>query len=1069
MPISNEKIKKWFFPLSMVILILLNYSVVKAESTKGEGTVQQAKVSGTVSDSEGIPLPGVTVLEKGTTNGTVTNTDGKYILPISQKESTIIFSFVGMKTKEVKYTGQSNINVTMEGDAIGLDEVVAIGYGKQSRRLVTTSISKVNGETLAEQPVTSVGAAIQGKISGVNIYSSNYAPGDSPNIRIRGGSSISMTNSPLVIIDGMPRSMEDINYNDVESIEILKDAAATAVYGARASNGVVLISTKTGKVRQKPVITFETSFTTSSARNQLNQVSAAEYINLVRPALVGTDYEYTLTAENFPQSSGNSSTSCFTTRYLEDGETIPDGWSSTPDPLDPSKTLIFQENDPWETLTKTGMLQNYYLSASGGSENIRYAGSIGYTKDEGVIIESGWERFSGKMNVEFDLSDKLSLNTGFGFTKSHTEDEPNWRDAIQRQLIMAPMFRYYYDDGTPSPGFNSTATPPNYWRETRDYDEYLTQTDINGSLIWKPLKGLSLRANASYYRRDFENEYFEKAHYWSSSRRAYANQDLTQKRQLEAIASYETKINNAHNLSFMAGFSDLFVETRDIYLYAYGGSTDIIPTLNAAPNKLDASTAKTEEALIGMFGRLNYSYLNRYLLQASIRRDGSSRFGTNNKWGIFPGVSLGWIVSEESFLAGITPISNLKLRGSYGLTGNNNIGLYTSQGSYSVSDKYAGNAAIIASTMPNQNLGWEKTKQFDIGFDLGLYNQRFSLVFDYYNKVTEDLLFSKPLPNTTGFSSITTNIGSVKFYGFEFDINASIIKKKDFAWDATFVYSYNKNRVLSLPDNGVEKNRIDGIVDPNGEDVGGYAEGESLYSITGYKVDYIIDNQEQADNALYDENARGYNPTDGTTVKGRKFPGDYEWVDKNGDEEINTYDQVVLGYSMPHSTGGLQNNFAYKNFTLSINMDYAIGHSAYDQVRRHTSVNGFVCRSRPLKAQLTAWQQEGDAAHTEYAKFWVQDPVHQQNYGRKSDINIFRLDYLCLREIKLMYDLPSKYLNNVGIKGLKAYISGNNLTYFTKDERAKETNPEWGTSTTYSTSAGYPSSVKFTFGFKVTL
>ncbi len=1059
-----DAIRGTTFQIPVLKLFLLLVGCIWSGFVSG----QSLQIKGTVLDENGEGLPGVNVLVEETATGTVTDINGAYKIEVPSAETVLVFSFVGYVTEEVKVGNQTVINLELLPDISTLEDIVVVGYGEQSRRRITSAVSKVNGEAIQEIPVSDVGSAIKGKVAGVVVNNQNFAPGSTPNIRIRGGSSINYSNDPLVIVDGIPRTLSDINPNDIESMEILKDAAASAVYGARASNGVILITTKTGKLNEGPQIEFQSDLSFQQHFDGYPLVNGEEFINLVRSNIVGSPFEYTIYQDG-PASHVNGAESVFTPRWLEDGEVVPAGWQSMSDPLFPEKTIIYQENDPVDLLFKPGLWQNYHLSARGGTENIRYAGSIGYTSDNGTVEETDWKRLSAMSNVDIDLTKKLTFSSSIYYTYTNSATEPAWQNAVGRQLIMAPTWRIRYDDGSLVPGFNSSATPPPFWRETRDYDQYQNRLTLNGSLIFEPIEGLTLRGNASYFRNDFEDEYFQKSNYFAQNRYAYTNQNVEQTRQLEGIASYTTTLGDMHDLSFMVGVSDLFIANRELSLAADGGATDIIPTLNAAPNKIDASSYKTEESLIGMFARVGYVFGDKYLLEGSIRRDGSSKFGSSRKWGYFPAVSGGWIVSEEPFMKRLNAVSFLKLRSSYGYTGNNAVGLYAAQGAYSAV-RYGNTAGVYATAMPNQNLGWEKTRQFDVGFDLGLFDQRVSVLFDYYSKITEDLLFSSPLPNTSGFSSIITNIGSVNFYGIDLSLEANVISAGNFNWDTRFIYTLSKNEVLKLPDNDRDKNRIGGYSVPNGEDFGGIAEGEPLYNIIGYKVDYIIDNQQQAENAHYDELARGISMEDGTEVKGRKFPGDYEWVDRNGDDIINEYDQFVLGNTRPHTTGGFGNTFSWKGLTLDVYFDYAIGHSAMDRYFMYHNTVVFNARTRPTKYVLTdSWEQEGDAASASLPKFYIQDAGMQSNYYRDNDRRTWKLDYLCLREVKLAYTFPSSLTEQIGLSKVIVYTAGNTLAYFTRDPHAKDINPEWGTTNTYNSQAGYPAVRRINFGLKVTL
>lgn len=471
----------------------------------------------------------------------------------------------------------------------------------------------------------------------------------------------------------------------------------------------------------------------------------------------------------------------------------------------------------------------------------------------------------------------------------------------------------------------------------------------------------------------------------------------------------------------------------------------------------------SEEVLLGMFGRISYDYDQKYLFAFSIRRDGSSRFGSENKWGIFPSVSAAWNISDEPFFPQQNTVSSLKIRSSIGQTGNNDIGLYTAQGSYSLSYRYAGAAGVRNTGMPNRNLNWETTTQWDIGVEMGLLNDRIRVFADLYDKRTEDLLFSVPLPNTSGFSSIETNVGTVRFYGLDLEVSTTNIQTSKFSWESNLTFSRNHNRVLKLPDNGREKNRIGGWVVPDGEDFGGIAEGEPLYRLWGFKIDYIIDNQEQAENARWDYWAQGWDPETGTRELGRKFPGDYEWQDRDGDGEITEYDQFELGVTVPHTVGGIGNTLKYGAFTFRVFLDYAVGHAQLDEQFGYSMMSTFNNNVAMPVQILDAWKQPGDAAHTKWARFAPHDTNEGRNYRRVSDARLFSNDYLCIREVSLGYELPASLTSRLGMTGLNVYASGNNLHYFTD---VLATPPEVSSAVNGS-NVGYPPIRKITLGLRM--
>lgn len=993
---------------------------------------EQITVTGVVTETTGEPLPGVNVVIKGTTQGAVSDTDGKYSIDVNS-DAVLAFSFIGFENLEVNVADRNTINVTLVQSMVGLDEVVAIGYGTQSRRTITTAVSKLGSEKLENVPISSVSTALQGKIAGVRIYQSGGGqPGSDASVRIRGGSSINKSNAPLVIVDGMIRDMDDINPKDIESVQVLKDASSTAIYGARASNGVLLITTKKGK-HGKAEINFDMNLGMASPWKYMDMIGATDFIRLTREALLRSPSAKKLTQQH-PSGIGNSLSSPWSLRILENGDPVPEGYLSMPDPIDPSKTLIYQDNDFQRIGLDPALEQNYYLSVNGGSDNIKYAGGLGYTNNEGMAVGTKYERFTARTNVDFRLRDNLSLSTRMDHSSSKTNSYGSQRNVFNRSLWLAPTAKVYNEDGTYALGNNATYTNPLWYNEVNQRDIFEYRTNIGASLNWDIITGLQAKIKGDYflYNRTFESFYVANA--YNSSRPAVFTYDQAKRIQLEGILTYAKTFSDAHNLNVVAGISQLQAENFDARAEAQGGSTDKIQTLNAAPEKLDASTYRTEEALLGIFGRLTYDYQKKYLLGISLRRDGSSRFAEENRIGYFPGASIGWIATEEEFLSNNPTVNTLKLRGSWGQTGNNSVGLYTSAGVYQVGNNYNGMAGVLPSQMPNQGLGWETTTQWDIGFDLGLLeNDKVKILFDYYEKITDDLLFATPLPNTTGFNSIEQNIGKVKFHGYEFEIWADILNKGDFSWNADFNLGYNMNKVLELPDNGIENNRIGGIYNPDGESFGGIAEGERMYSVIGHKADFIIDTWEQANDAKWDYKAKGWSPLDGKKVKGRKIPGDMEWIDRDDDGDIDTYDQFVLGYRVPTITGGFSNNFVFKNFKLDIFMDYALGHSIMDNTIRRGDANAIGGAATPTTNVFGAWKEEGDAASGKATmpRFDYHDAGQQANIHRDNDKAVFKGDYLCIREVRLNYTIPHSVISSLNLSSANIYVAGQNLYYFT--------------------------------------
>lgn len=1043
----------------LFVLLLFSLSIAAQEYT----------ITGVVTDHEGLTIPGASVSVKNTTRGTITDLDGKYSIAVSKGE-VLIYSFVGYKPQEQSIADSRPVNIKLSISTVGLDEVVVVGYGTQSRRTITSAITKVGGEALKNIPISTVGEGLKGKIAGARLYSNNNTPGADVTIRIRGGSSINKSNDPLILVDGVERAFSGINPNDIESIEILKDAASTAIYGSRASNGVVLITTKKGDFGKKANITFEANLAMQEPETLYDFMNAEDYLRTVRPAVaIGPNSKYNQ-MDGYSASSGNTASSIYSTRYLKDGETVPAGYKSMIDPIDPTKTLIFQDNNFQDEIYKKALWQNYYVGIDGGNDGIKYSSSIGYTDDGGVALATGFQRLSMRSAMDIKINEHLNFASGFDYSKTDSEEYSNQMNVISRGLATPPTQKKYNDDGTPTKGYNATSPNPIWYKYYNDKSTVDKRLSAYGKLTYRIIDGLKADVQLSTYNHHSKDDSFMKANEFNGLRPTTSSFGELNRNKLEAYGTYNKSILD-HSFSVMAGYSYQRDKNQALSASVTGASSDKVPTLTAGPDKTDATSSFTEDVTIGYFGRLSYDFKKKYLFSATFREDASSRFASGHQWGFFPGASAGWVVSDESFMKNIKNLDNLKLRVSYGQTGNNSIGLYDAYGKYSTSAKYNGIAGIVPSTMPNTELTWEVSTQLDAGFDLSIFNNRLSISGDYFNKITDNLLFSKELPNTSGFSNVQTNIGKVKFYGFDIEVSSTNIQTKDFSWSSKLTWSFVKNKVLKLPDNGREKNRIGGITLADGTSFGGTAEGESLYSYYGYVVDHIIETQEGADNAIYDSKAKGYRSSDKKKIAGRKEIGDYEWknrdgsLQRNGKDYIDDQDQFLLGYTVPTSTGGLNNSFSYKNFNLNIFLDWALGHSIQNSSEMRYFMNTFANNYTLIDEVKECWSKPGD--NTKYARFTANDPDDgNSNFSRSSNVFNYKGDYLCIREVSLQYNVPSSKLGKFGIQNLAFTLSGNNLHYFTA---VKGVSPEVGTSTTYNSSYyNYPPIRRFSAGIKVT-
>lgn len=1059
---------------------------------------QKVLVTGRVTDTQGVPLVGASVVVKETMRGVSAGSDGNYRLFVAP-DAVLLFSFIGYAGREEHVGTRTVVDAVLEEHGAMLEEVVVVGYGTQARRTVTTAVGKFDGRLLEGLAVNSVGDGLKGRIAGVRVATTDATPGADPKFLIRGGSSINQSNDPIVLVDGVVREMTGLNPNDIESVSFLKDAAAAGIYGSRASNGVILITTKKGALHTAPRIVFEGQWAWASPATKFDLMNARDYILTVRPAIAegycgGADPATVLGGEQ-SAGTGNTAQSLWTTRYLQPGEAVPRGYGRVDDPVNPGRTIVFQDNDQQRQWFGNALWQNYYVGIDGGGDNIRYAASAGYTDDGGIGITTGYSRFTFHGNTSFRVTRRLKASTTFDYSQIEQqtfESAPlSLRNSVIRGLSVPNTHRDWYGDdageelaGTPALGTNNTTIPAAYFSYYYDNAGSTVKRSTAGiNLDWEVADGLHLVGQFTNYNRHTRSHFYVKDNptTGSSVRPMKEGFSETNRVVFQAYGDYGKTFGGGHRLDAVAGYEYMLDKVNSFDIRVQGAVSDKLPVLDAGTSNIAnyPRSTRTEECLISYFGRVNYGYRERYLLTATMRIDGSSKFAAGNRWGYFPAVSAGWVVSNEAFWPANRAVDMLKARVSYGLTGNNGIGLYDTYGSYNSLYPYNGNATTTTYTMPNNGLIWEKTVQFNAGLDVGLLGGRIGLTVDYYDKQTRDLLFDISLPNTTGYNSVSTNLGRVRFYGTEVSIWSVNIDRRDFTWKSQFTYSYNMNRVLELPDNGNPRNRINGISVGDGSQFGGIAEGERMGRIYGYVVDRIIETQEQADAALYDTQSRGYRRSDRRLVPGRKDIGDYEWRNRRGSSQmdgreiINAEDQFLLGYALPHSTGGIGNTFRYRNLTLNVFLDYALGHSVRNDMQmRYFQATMGNCNYNLVNEVKECWSQPGD--RTRYARFTANDTDWgNRNYGRTSDVFVEKADYLCLRDVSLSWSLPKAWLRRLRIGDVTLTVSGNTLCYWTAvhgvSPEAATTGSLYTASSTYDTGYNpYPPTRKVLFSARLT-
>lgn len=1004
-------------------------------------------VSGRVTDSNtGQGLPGVNILVKGSTTGAVTDVDGNFLLNVSPEDVLVITS-VGYVSQEITVGAQSTINISLAEDIQSLEELVVIGYGTKSKKLLTESVASVKAESIKDLQVTTIENAIQGKIPGISVLSGSGQPGASPTIRVRQGSSMSRSNNPLYVIDGVIRDAQDFNPDDAASVEVLKDAAAAAIYGSRASNGVIIVTTKQGSQGKAR---FNASYRKSWSKvtSRLDLLNAEDYLRIERVGLTRSflDENSAFGAGANATGTGNASDGNITTRILGPGETPGPNEKTLIDPVT-GETLVFQDNDWQDQIYNTSEIDNFTFGVDGGNDKITYYLGASYLDQEGIAKTTSYQRYSLQSNVNFQLTDKLKVSTNVNFTRSVSDEPQNIGLLFGRIARLAPTARLRFDDGTLSPGIRSSLQNPTHYTENYLRDQTVQKITLGTTLEYEIIPGLVAKVYGSYFNNQNAVNTFIKANFWTVNRNASSGLAEARQTILDGTLSYVKSVGD-HNFAGLIGASRQNTRHFDLSAAGFGGSTDDVQTVNGAATITSATSFTERDLLIGVFGRLSYDYNGKYLFAATLRRDGSSRFPVGNQIGYFPSVSAGWRVSEEPFF-NVGIISDLKFRGSWGQTGNNDTrtgpgirerGFFDAQGLINTSFAYAGQAAGRATVLANSAFTWETTNQTDVGFDVGLLEDRVVLNFDYYKKVTNDEIFSKPLPNTSGFGGITENIGSSQRTGIELGISATMLERGDFTLNTDFNIAFTENKVLELPDSDLIRNRIGGVLYDDGTGVGGLAEGEELGQIVGWQFVEVYSTTQQAqEDGQFVDFANDRTGNNGIDYRER-VGGDVKWLDTNGDNIIDDNDQIVLGNSIPDIVGGMGNTLTYKDFELYLFVDWALGHSIYNHTftRMNSNSQGNINGTGMLR---NAWNQEGDVTDVpRFVFFDFGNPRnHDTNFGttfgqgavRTASHYVEKGDYLAIRTVRLSYNLPDHLIGKAGLSSAKVYVSGQNLHYFT--------------------------------------
>ena len=919
---------------------------------------QQISVSGVVTsaDEDGITLPGVTVMVKGTTRGTITDIDGRYQIDAAP-DAVLVFSFVGMMTLEIPVQGRTRVDVEMEATVAQLGEIVVTGYGTESRRLISGSVGVVGDEDIQESALRTIDGVLQGRSAGVQITQSSGTPGAANAIRIRGSSSISAGNAPLVVVDGIPvttgnfgqvgfsgqgiDALSDINPNDIESITVLKDASAAAIYGARATNGVILITTRRGS-RQETQLRFNATYGIQDIENRLEMLNAEQWHELK-----GTE------------------------------------------PSDPQNII---DTDWLSEVLRTAPQMNYELSAIGGDEKTQFFVSGNYYSQEGVLLGTSFERLSGRVNLDHKVNQDFDIGMSFGVSYSlnnRVEGDQSLNAPLANAIANPAIYPVFNDDGSyneDAPFANPVAIGKEAVNEAHSYrtlgnmfGNYRLFDKVTFSTKWG-FDYLSLR----------EHSYDP-----ATTRQGARSNGIgleAQSNVLNIVSNNTVRYLNTfarmHNLEAIGGYSFEMFQRRNSFIRGVDFPNPYFQYVSEAGTITGASANATDRGISSFFGQMRYNYDYRYILSLTARYDGSSRFGEENRYGFFPAVSLAWRVSEEDFFKTLnTPINEMRIRGGYGITGNDGIPDFAYRSLYGGGANYLGQSGLFPRGIANPELKWETTYQYNAGLDMGIFHDRLEISVDYYYNHTKDLLFSRPISYTSGYGSITSNIGELENKGVELSINTVNIENRVLSWSTAFNLSRNRNKILSLYN--------DQPLDNIGRGSNSVRVGEPLGIFYGYK-------------------SLGVDPS----------TGDIVFADINGDGQITSEDRTKIGDPNPDFIGGFTNRLSYQNFELSVFLQFSYGNDIFNGTRIY--IESMKGSDNQTTAVLNRWRQPGD--ETDIPRATELDP---NNNNRISSRFIEDGSYLRVKNVTLSYRLDRKLVNRLGVKSARVFLSGQNLLTFT--------------------------------------
>jgi TonB-linked SusC/RagA family outer membrane protein len=982
----NSIIKKvsWIVSFMFVILFSLSINVSAENNLQSQ---QQQSLKGKVSDIKGTPLPGVNAVIKGTTMGTITDVDGNFSIPLSNKNTTLVFSFIGYLTKEVPISDLQFLNVTLAEDVLSLEEVVVVGYGTQKKRDLTGSVGYVSTKAIENNAVSGIGQALQGKLAGVEVSQTSGDPRAGVSINIRGLGTFGASSSPLIVVDGMitNEGLTDINPSSIEDIVVLKDASSAAIYGSRGANGVVLVSTKRG-TSDRQNVQFSTYYSIDNVQRINTPVDAKTYATMMN--------EY----------------------FVNGGAAAP---------FTDAEIASFTKSTNWQNdIFHTGSKQNYELSVTGGTKKNTYALSVGYYKGEGIVVNDKYDRYNIRLNNDITPFERMKIGTSIGLSYG-TVNQGDPTGAINEAMIYPPCVPAYLPNGNfgiaDHIGEPVTMSSPLVNALMPQNKSIYTRALISTFAEYEIIKGLKFKTSVGveFYGTDLTN--FNPTYDYGTSNNnlvaSLTRQSNTDKNlQWDNILTYSKTINVKHSINLLAGYTfqtDRY-ENFSGFRQSFASNDPSLQILDAGSENDQTRGNYSVWALQSYLGRLNYSYMSKYLFTSNIRIDQSSRFPAANRTGVFPSFSLGWVLSEEDFLKGnLGPVSFLKLRGGYGLLGNQDIGNYPYQSTLSSNAYYsfgAGSAGtVVVGTAPtsnvNSNISWEKTATSNIGAEVRFLNDKLNFVADYYNKITSDVLVSVPLPALSGLSGNPyQNVGSVRNRGVEFTLAyGNMNEKKDFTYQVGLNLTSNRNEVIKLSTDAtiITQGGVQSQWEAHTE------QGHQINEFYGYVADGIFQTTDEIANSPTQPNAA---------------PGDIKYKDLNGDGVINSLDRKYIGSSLAQEMLGLNATVKYKNFDLSMNLNGEFGRSMYIMTAGFNLV-----RMGEITSAMYNDRWTGPGTSNYVPRLVAGDPNDNE---RMSTFWLRSQNFLRIQNIQFGYNFPANIISKIKMQSLRVYVAAQNLYTF---------------------------------------